>query len=77
MNTYAFLCMYYIFNEFGSLNDNRIIILNRNHMFTKVISNLLIWMCIREIIFIKRENRTLVSNAFLNLMCMKFEFDIP
>ena len=53
------------------------IILNRIHMFTKVISNLLIWMCIREIIFIKRENRTLVSNAFLNLMCMKFEFDIP
>ena len=34
-------------------------------MFTKIISNLLIWMCIREIIFIKRENRTLVSNAFL------------
>ena len=41
------------------------IITNRNHMFTKIISNLLIWMCIREIIFIKRENRTLVSNAFL------------
>ena len=34
-------------------------------MFTKIISNLLIWMCIREIIFIKRENRTLFSNAFL------------
>ena len=29
------------------------------------ISNLLIWMCIREIIFIKREKRTLVCNAFL------------
>ena len=57
MNTFWLYERYYI--------HGRLYILSHNHMFTKIISNLLIWMCIREIIFIKRENRTLVSNAFL------------